>query len=206
MKNENVRDYIVRVSRAMYLSNLKAMDNSIGVLLQSLKDTGKLENTYIIYASDNGGAVENFQSAGRNRGYKGVPFEGGVRTFAMISGPNIPTNSEYNGIFHITDWLPTLAKAMKVESDFTKIDGIDQFDALCTSSTDGPRKDVHLHYQLGPNRKAPGRTQNSPMMAMRSERYKLIGGLPKTQAGKDMELPFMWYRKNSIHDCNEKMK
>ena len=181
MDNENIRSYIIRVARAMYLSNVKAMDNSLGDILQFLTDAGKLENTYIVYASDNGAAVENFQSANKNRGYKGNPFEGGVKTFAMISGPEIPADTEYTGIFHLTDWLPTLATAAKINNgQFRTIDGIDQFNAITKSASKGPRQDVHLHYQLGPDRKAPGRTKNSPMMAMRSGPYKLLGGLPKT--------------------------
>jgi arylsulfatase A-like enzyme len=104
MENSKIYDYVIRVARAMYLSNLKALDISIGRIYEALEDSGKLANTIIVYASDNGGAVENFQSTGKLRGYKGIPFEGGVRTFATISGPDIPGDTEYRGIFHITDW------------------------------------------------------------------------------------------------------
>ena len=127
MKNPNIQDYIIRMARAMYLSNVKSLDEHLGLLIKALEDSGKLQNTFIVYASDNGAAVENFQSAGKMRGYKGVPFEGGVKTFAIISGPNIPRNSVYDGIFHITDWLPTLARAAGIDSsEFDEIDGIDE--------------------------------------------------------------------------------
>ena len=37
------------------------------------------------------------------------------------------------------------------------------------------------------------------MQAMRSGKYKLIGGLPKEVAGQDVEQPFMWYRNREIN-------
>ena len=60
-----------------------------------------------------------------------------------------------------------------------------------------PRNEVHLHYQFGldENVALGGKIWASPMMAMRSRNYKLIGGLPKEVRDKDVELPFMWYRK-----------
>ena len=97
MGNANIADYIHRVARAMYLSNVKTMDDHIGLVLDALEETGKMGNTYIIYASDNGGAIDNYQSTGKKRGYKKIPFEGGVHTFATISGPGIPAGAEYNG-------------------------------------------------------------------------------------------------------------
>ena len=102
MGNANIADYIHRVARAMYLSNVKTMDDHIGLVLDALEETGKMDNTYIIYASDNGGAIDNYQSTGKKRGYKKIPFEGGVHTFATISGPGIPPGAEYNGTKEIT--------------------------------------------------------------------------------------------------------
>ena len=101
MGNSEISDYIHRVARGMYLSNVKTMDDHIGLVLDALEETGKMDNTYIIYASDNGGAIDNYQSTGKKRGYKKIPFEGGVHTFATISGPGIPAGAEYNGQFII---------------------------------------------------------------------------------------------------------
>ena len=105
------RDYVLRVARAMYFSNVKALDIAIGEIFEALENAGKLDNTIVIYAGDNGAAVENFQSSGDLRGYKGGAFEGGVRTFALISGPGINPGATYKGIFQSTDWLPTLLAA-----------------------------------------------------------------------------------------------
>ena len=102
------RDYVLRVARAMYFSNVKALDIAIGEIFEALENAGKLDNTIVIYAGDNGAAVENFQSSGDLRGYKGGAFEGGVKTFALISGPGINQGATYKGIFQSTDWLPTL--------------------------------------------------------------------------------------------------
>ena len=105
------RDYVLRVARAMYFSNVKALDIAIGEIFEALENAGKLDNTIVIYAGDNGAAVENFQSSGDLRGYKGGAFEGGVKTFALLSGPGINQGASYKGIFQSTDWLPTLLAA-----------------------------------------------------------------------------------------------
>ena len=64
-----------------------------------------------------------------------------------------------------------------------------------------PRNEVHLHYQFALDEKVAlgGKIWASPMQAMRSGKYKLIGGLPKEVAGQDVEQPFMWYRNREIN-------
>ena len=56
--------------------SLALMDSAIETVYNSLDDRGVLENTYIIFASDNGGCPA---SGGKNtplRGAKGSLFEG----------------------------------------------------------------------------------------------------------------------------------
>ena len=67
MSDPEISDYIIRVSRALYLSSVRALDVAIGKIINHLEKTDKLKDTILVYASDNGAATENFQSAGSYR-------------------------------------------------------------------------------------------------------------------------------------------
>ena len=59
------------------------------------------------------------------RGSKWTIWEGGVKVPAFVRGPGITPNSESQDLFHITDWLPTLAGLIGVTPKM-KLDGVDQ--------------------------------------------------------------------------------
>ena len=59
------------------------------------------------------------------RGGKWTNWEGGVRVPAFVVGPGISKNVTSDALFHITDWLPTLAKIANVKPK-KELDGVDQ--------------------------------------------------------------------------------
>lgn len=77
----------------VYDAMIRRMDESIGRIVETLAARGLLENTLVIFASDNGGAVEG--SNGPLRGFKGSTFEGGIRVPLIlmwkgsIEGPTV---------------------------------------------------------------------------------------------------------------------
>jgi len=81
--------------------------------------TGLYDDTLIIFTSDNGGDVwgEGKAYNGRLSGGKSKMWEGGIRVPSFIKGTkaapfNLPAGTTVNGLFDMTDWLPTLAHAM----------------------------------------------------------------------------------------------
>ncbi|WP_428564756.1 MAG: sulfatase-like hydrolase/transferase [Solidesulfovibrio sp. DCME] len=127
------------------------MDAVFGRLMQALADSGQLENTLVLFTSDNGpeGEVPPY---GRTpfRGYKGTTWEGGVRvpTFAYWKGMIEPRKSE--GLFDLADVLPTaLSLAGKPGAELAKLlpadrylDGIDQASFLLAEGGDSNRRSV----------------------------------------------------------------
>lgn len=116
-------------ARRTYSGMVTVLDESVGRVVESLKANGLYENSVIVFMSDNGGKT----SAGNNlplRGGKGTLWEGGTRVVAFINAPFIQ-GSTYRGLFHVTDWLPTLYEMAggNVE-DLGKIDGVSQFKSL----------------------------------------------------------------------------
>lgn len=92
------------------------LDTGIGILLDKVKELGLLDNTYIIFLSDNGGrksqTIGGKQKAPRNfplREGKGSMYEGGIRVPFVVAGPNIKANSYSHVPVTGLDILPTLA-------------------------------------------------------------------------------------------------
>jgi len=58
---------------AIYAAMVDRIDQNIGKLLQKLKETGKLDNTLILFASDNGACAENAEGNLKNSTGAGEP-------------------------------------------------------------------------------------------------------------------------------------
>ena len=83
--NEEVYEYIqknvIGASRQQYAMALNLLDGSIKAIVEAMVAKGQMDNTYLIFASDNGGC---YSAGGRNgdlRGSKGSLFEGNYASF-----------------------------------------------------------------------------------------------------------------------------
>ena len=119
-------------------------DAKVGSVVKSLKDNDLWPSTLFIVLADNGAAA----AGGSNhplRGAKGGVWEGGVRTRALVTGPLIPKNvrgSSYKGLFHASDWMPTILSVAGIPYD--EGDGIDQWPAI-KGLAKPPRDEVIIH-------------------------------------------------------------
>ncbi len=89
------------------IRSMQAVDEMVARLINVLKETGKLDNTYIIFASDNG------YHLGQHRLYagKGTPYEEDIVVPFMMRGPGIPAGLEVkDAITGNTDIAPTIAE------------------------------------------------------------------------------------------------
>ena len=86
------------------------------------------------------------------RGSKTTVYEGGVRVPGFIHGPKkyFPKSFDFEGLFHISDFYPTLLevigeqKRLKGEA-LNTMDGISQYSALIRKKDAIHRKNVHIH-------------------------------------------------------------
>ncbi|CAG9838089.1 unnamed protein product [Diabrotica balteata] len=133
----NIEDY----NRKRFAAVLTKLDESVGSVTKALHAAGKLENTIIIFSSDNGGPAAGFNlNAASNyplRGVKNTLWEGGIRAAGLLWSPLIkkPQRVAFQR-FHITDWLPTLIDAAGGNS--SKINNIDGKSQWTTLSNDEP--------------------------------------------------------------------
>ena len=130
---------------------LAAVDEAIGKIEESLKKAGMLENTLIVFSSDNGGPPPGDNTPFRD--YKGTIFEGGTRAAAFATWPgHIPADKHVTQPMHMVDWYPTLIKLAggSLEQKLP-LDGLDIWpmltkgtasphDAILSVSTQGPAR------------------------------------------------------------------
>ena len=99
----------VRAELAQYYQSISRLDRGVGRLVSILEDEGKLENTVIMYVSDNGAA---FPEA------KTTLYEPGMNLPCIVKSPfHKNRGTECNGLVTWADITPTLLDFAGVESD-----------------------------------------------------------------------------------------
>lgn len=100
---------------------VSAMDDSMKVIMDALKEKNELHNSIILFSTDNGGppADGNIASNWPLRGAKDTLFEGGVRGISFIWSPLFKKSKRTSmDLIHIVDWLPTLYYAAGIKYMF----------------------------------------------------------------------------------------
>ena len=137
--------------RQKFCGLVTGLDRGVGQLVAAAREHLG-EDTVIVFTSDNGGAP---WFGGLNeplRSGKTTPFQGGVRvpTFVLDMSPDKRFfgggGRQYEGLAHMSDWLPTLATMAgtpKEELDAMGLDGVDLGPAIATGG-DSPRSEMLL--------------------------------------------------------------
>lgn len=142
-----------------YAAMIEEMDMNVGALIDALKARDELDNTYIIFTSDNGGGhAERRKVDGENRRFNGPLqegkrsiYEGGIRVPTVISGPGIKAGSQCDVPIVQWDLLPTFHDLSGSEAPLPE--GVDG----------GSLRDVFARGNKGSvNRVAPGIIHHYP--------------------------------------------
>ena len=98
----------------IYPDGMLEHDGHVGQLLKKLEDLGILDNTIVVYTTDNGAEVMSWPDGGTTpyRGEKATGFEGAFRVPALIRWPGVITPGiVISDFFAHEDFLPTFAAA-----------------------------------------------------------------------------------------------
>ena len=98
----------------VYAGLVETMDEAVGIVLNTLEETGISENTIVIFTSDNGGVSSGDAYATSNRplrGGKGYQWEGGIREPYFIFVPGMESK-EIDVPATGTDFYPTIMDLM----------------------------------------------------------------------------------------------
>ncbi len=122
-------------ARTVFSDALVEVDDILGRLTKTLEETGQLDNTIIIFTSDNGPEQE-VPPHGRTpfRGAKGSSWEGGVRVPTFVHWQGVIDARKSDGLFDLADLFNTCASiagasGAEVAKFLPKeryVDGIDQ--------------------------------------------------------------------------------
>ena len=119
-------DHIEDHNKRVYYAMIKNLDDSVGEIKKTLEREGILDNTLIIFTSDNGGAT--YTRATNNSPYNGGKmsnFEGGTVVPMMMQWNNkIKPQQNYSHIVSLLDIVPTILDAVKSPSLSNKYDGV----------------------------------------------------------------------------------
>ncbi len=88
------------------LRTLQAVDDMVAGIVESLSQSGQLDNTYIFFTSDNGFHLGQHRL---NSG-KYTPYEEDVRVPFLVRGPGIPANLKVDALAVSVDLAPTIAE------------------------------------------------------------------------------------------------
>jgi arylsulfatase A-like enzyme len=127
------------MQKRLLLAAVYHLDNAIGKVVRALEEEGKLENTIILFSSDNGPQVRwsgnqypddlkltNFNQLIPMRGSKVDVYEGGIHVPGFIYWKGKIKPKKVDTPVHIIDWFPTLASiAGHKKSKTYKLDGLD---------------------------------------------------------------------------------
>ncbi len=142
--------------RRIFAAILAALDDQVGAVKGKLKELGLLENTLIIFMSDNGGAIGPSKN-GELRGVKTDLFEGGIRVPMILNWAGKIKAGVDAGLASILDLYPTFLSAAGAApgADRAELDGINLLA--------GRARHEALFWRYGPE------------MAVRSGKWKLVG-------------------------------
>ncbi|MCP3914710.1 MAG: sulfatase [bacterium] len=153
--------------RGLYGDVIEEIDWSVGQITGALARNGVLENTLVIFTSDNGPWLQfkrNGGSAGLLRGGKGTNWEGGQRVPCVAHWPaGIPGGHVCRELVTAMDVLPTVAALTGARPAERKLDGHDVSALLFAEDGAESPTDDFLYY-----------TSKGKLAGIRSGPWKLL--------------------------------
>ncbi len=94
--------YALKVNRQEYYALITHLDVQVGRILDAMEKTGKAENTYLFFTSDQGLAVGHHGLMGKQN-----LFDHSVRVPFIVSGPGIKPDTKSDALIYLQDIMPT---------------------------------------------------------------------------------------------------
>ena len=129
-----------------YAAMVESVDEGVGKVMASLRELNLLENTLVIFTSDNGGFAKATKH-GPLRANKGSHYEGGIRVPLIMAGAGV-LNPDRTSTIPVTssDLYPTILETTGLSpKPHQHLDGI-SLTGILTKKASPDRKSIFWHY------------------------------------------------------------
>ena len=162
-----------RSDAGLYGDVVQGLDDTVGRIVEALKQRGRFDNTLIIVTSDNG---PWWEGRGVGRGRKGQTFEGGVHVPFVAHWPQQLKPHVSDELIMGSDLLPTLLDELAIAAPSDRmLDG-----RSITDTLRGGKSPHEVLYHYG----------GATLMAVRQGRYKYRDRKPIEYAVDPIRIPF----------------
>jgi N-acetylglucosamine-6-sulfatase len=151
------------------MGSLLAVDDGVEKLVRTLRQTGQLKNTLIVFLSDNGW----LQGQHRVTGDKFLPYEESVRVPLILRGPGVPAGRTIRGQVANIDFAPTIVDVADARAGRT-MDGVSLLPTL-RDPRKRPKRAIQLE-ALDPlfREPIPVNAWDRPYKGVRTDRYTYV--------------------------------
>eukprot|EP01084_Bolivina_argentea_P075263 136448_1 len=180
--------------RRVVAGMIDCLDEGIGNITQTLIDNNLINDTIIVFTSDNGAPVMTGDSVGGEnfplRGGKHSIWEGGTKVPAIIYFQGLKNShiqqDDYEQLFHSADWMATLIEAIGLNitemignnNKLLHLDGVSHWENLNKPNINRSEQREWIYYG---NDNPNGRFAPGDMFGLRYKEYKMLfngGGYP----------------------------
>jgi arylsulfatase A len=158
-----------------YGAMIESLDEGVGRIMQTLKEQGLLENTLVIFTSDNGGLGMPEQGPVPTtnvplRKWKGHVYEGGIRIPAIVSWKGKLSEGAVSDVYYSSiDYLATVCELAGIKTLPADVDGQSQWPLFMKPEiAKASQRPLFWHYPHFSNQ------MGRPAGAVRIGDYKLI--------------------------------
>ena len=134
--DEKIRQHI-----AEYYAMISHLDDAIGKILDTLEESGKLENSIIVFAGDNGLALGQHGLMGKQNAY-----EHSVRVPLIFSGVGIPSGQICQDQCYLLDIFPTLMDSLGFPMP-ESVEGKSLYGSILQNDRSGHRDSLYFAYE-----------------------------------------------------------
>jgi arylsulfatase A len=156
-------DYFAPKNNPHLAAQLKVIDDGVGLILEKLEEFGILENTIIIFTSDNGGESRVTENSPLRAG-KSTLYEGGVREPLIVFRPDrIAGGRTIEEPMSTYDFYPTICELTGTAMPHSQVFDGRSLASLLSGETDssGTPRAFYWYYPLEERHFLGGRSANS---------------------------------------------
>lgn len=154
---------------ADYYQSISRMDRGVGLIVEVLRELGQLDDTLILFISDNGPPFP---------GAKTTLYASGIHLPLIMAGPGLPSGRTNNALVSYIDLTPTILEVAGAKTPSYKQTKLHGESLLSIAKADNPKgRDAvfgsHQFHEI---------TMYYPMRTIVTEKYKLIVNLDHQKA------------------------